>query len=195
MTVQHTDRWCIIRIRSGDIEALGELYERYKTQVYRTAWAITRDEKVAEDVLQDAFLRVYTYAGSFDETQPLGPWLYRVTVNLAYSWARRAKRWVNLVQDAFESLKSPQQSPENVAEERGQWRMLKQAIDALPDSQRVVIVLYYLEELSVKEIAYAIDVPEGTVKSRLHYARERLRKIMLEQERGLATEVAYDFTA
>ncbi len=67
-------------------------------------------------------------------------------------------------------------------------------IDALPPRQRAVIVLYYLEELSLKEIAYVMDVPEGTVKSRLHYARERLRRSILERERRLVPEMAYDFT-
>jgi len=64
----------------------------------------------------------------------------------------------------------------------------------LPPGHRVVIILHYLEGLSLKEIAYVIDVPEGTVKSRLHYARESLRKTILERERRLVPEVAYDFT-
>jgi len=92
MTTQYTDGQLVVRIRSGDLEALGKLYERYKTQVYRTALAITRDKEAAEDILQDAFLRVYTYAGRIDETVSLGPWLYRVTVNLAYSWVSRVKK-------------------------------------------------------------------------------------------------------
>ncbi|MCK4450225.1 MAG: sigma-70 family RNA polymerase sigma factor, partial [Anaerolineae bacterium] len=84
--------------------------------------------------------------------------------------------------------------PEAVAEERERRQNLQQVIDALPPRQRAVIVLYYLEELSLKEIAYVMDVPEGTVKSRLHYARERLRRSILERERRLVPEVAYDFT-
>ena len=195
MTTQHTDSWLVIRIRGGDLEALGELYKRYKTQVYRTALAITHDEKAAEDILQDVFLRIYTYADRIDETRPLGPWLYRVTVNLAYSWASRVKRWLHSLQDMFDRWTSPAQwRPEAVAEKREQRHILQQAIDALPPRHHAVIVLYYLEELSLKEIAYVMDIPEGTVKSRLHYARERLRKSILERERGLVPEVAYDFT-
>jgi len=195
MTTQHTDGWLVIRIRDGDIEALGELYERYKTSVYRTALAITRDKRAAEDILQDAFLRVYTYAGRIDETVPLGPWLYRVTVNLAYSWTNRVKRWLNSLQDTLDHwTPSVQWHPAAAAEEQ-EWRQaLQQEIDALPQSHRVVIILYYLEGLSLKEIAYVTDVPEGTVKSRLYYARERLRKAILERERRVVPEVAYDFT-
>jgi RNA polymerase sigma-70 factor (ECF subfamily) len=195
MTAQCTDGWLVVRIREGDLDALGELYERYKTLVYRTALAITRDERAAEDILQEAFLRVYTYADGIDETVPLGPWLYRVTVNLSYSWTSRVKRWLHSIQGTLDRLASPAQwHPEAVTEEQ-EWRqILRQAIDALPSRHRVVIILHYLEGLSLKEIAYVIDVPEGTVKSRLHYAREKLRKAILERERRLVPEVAYDFT-
>lgn len=195
MTTQHTDGWFIVRIRDGDLEALGELYEKYKTQVYRTALAVTHDERAAEDILQEAFLRVYTYADRIDENRPLGPWLYRATVNLAYSWTSRVKRWLHSLQDVLDRWTSPAQwRPEAVAEERERRQNLQQVIDALPPRHRAVIVLHYLEELSLKEIAYVMDVPEGTVKSRLHYARERLRRSILEQERRLVPEVAYDFT-
>ena len=195
MTAQHADGQLVVRLREGDLESLGELYERYNRLVYRTALAITCDERAAEDILQDAFLRVYTYADRINETVPLGPWLYRVTVNLAYSWTSRVKRWWHTLQDTFDNLAlPPQYHPEAVAEDQEWRRLLQQAIDALPPRHRVVIILHYLEGLSLKEIAYVIDAPEGTVKSRLHYARERLRKALLEQERRLVPEVAYDFT-
>ncbi|RLC54403.1 MAG: hypothetical protein DRI80_19305, partial [Chloroflexota bacterium] len=86
------------------------------------------------------------------------------------------------------------EQPECWVEEAERQHILQRAIEALPLNQRVVVVLYYLEGLSLKEIAYVIDVPEGTVKSRLHYARESLRKAVLERERRLVPEVAYDFT-
>lgn len=195
MTVQHADGCLVARVEEGDLEALGELYERYKTPMYRTALAITRDEKAAEDILQEAFLRVYAYAHSIDKTVSLGPWLYRVTVNLAYSWTRQVKRWLHTFQDTFERWTSGAQwRPETTTEEQ-EWRqILQQAIDALSPRHRVVITLHYLEGLSLREIAYVTGVPEGTVKSRLHYARESLRKTILEREHRLVPEVAYDFT-
>jgi RNA polymerase sigma-70 factor (ECF subfamily) len=195
MTVRHADGCLVVRLREGDLDALGELYEQYHNLVFRTALAITRDEGAAEDILQEAFLRVYTYADKIDDTVPLGPWLYRVTVNLAYSWTNRLKRWWNSVQDTLDRLTlSVQPHPEAMAEEQ-EWRQaLQQAIDALSPRHRVVIILHYLEGLSLKEISYVIDVPEGTVKSRLHYARESLRKSVLEQRRRVVPEVAYDFT-
>jgi len=195
MTAQYTDGWLVAHVREGDLEALGELYKRYKTQVYRTALAITHDERAAEDILQDAFLRVYTYADRIDETVPLGPWLYRVTVNLSYSWTNRVKRWWHFFQDTLDRWALPVHNhPEALAEDQ-EWRqVLQQAVDALPSTHRVVVILHYLEGLSLKEIADIVNAPEGTVKSRLHYARESLRKAILEREHRLVPEVAYDFT-
>lgn len=201
MTAEHTarqssksDGWLVVRVRDGDLEALGELFERYKISVYRTALAVTRDERVAEDILQDTFLKVHDYAESIDETVPLGPWLYRVTVNLAYSWANRVKRWLHSLHGTLDRWAlSVQPYPEAATVEQ-EWRqILQRAIDALPPAHRVVIILHYLDGLSLKEIAYVTNVPEGTVKSRLYYARERLRDV-LEREQRLVPEVAYDFT-
>ncbi|MGD2144752.1 MAG: RNA polymerase sigma factor [Anaerolineae bacterium] len=189
------DGLLVARVRDGDIDALGELYQRHKSQVYRTATAVTGDERMAEDVLQEVFLRVNRYADSFDPTQPFEPWLYRITVNLCYSWTNRAKRWVSFLQGAIERLQAPsKRDPEQVTEAREQRLLLRRAIDGLPDSHRVVVILYYLQGLSVYEVAYALGVPEGTVKSRLYYAREKLRKAIVEQEEGVSSEVAYDFT-
>ncbi len=194
-TVVQEDGGLMARVCHGDIDALGALYERYQVQVYRTAMAITHDERMAEDILQEVFLRVYRYADSFDDTQPFEPWIYRITVNLSYSWTNKAKRWVNIFQDTLERLRAPsRRDPERVAESREECVILRRAIDGLPDSHRVVVILYYLEDLSVSEVAYTLGVPEGTIKSRLYYAREKLRKAIADQEKGLLSEVVYDFT-
>ena len=81
-----------------------------------------------------------------------------------------------------------------MTESREQRALLKRAIDGLPDSHRVVIILYYLEGLSVNEVAYALGLPGGTVKSRLYYAREKLKEAIAEEQGGVLSEVAYDFT-
>jgi RNA polymerase sigma-70 factor (ECF subfamily) len=184
-------------VRGGDLDALGELYERHKALVYRTALAIVHDEVAADDVLQDVFLRVHTYAYCIDTTVPLEPWLYRVTVNQSYSWITQAKRLLRTLQAVLARwLSSPewQSGPAVMTEEREKWQHLQKAIDALPPSHRSVVVLHYLEGLSLEEIAHVLEIPEGTVKSRLFYARRKLRKAVREHERRLVPEVVYDFT-
>ena len=191
------DGWLISRVRDGDLDALGELYERHKALVYRTALAIIHDEAAADDVLQDVFLRVYTYARCIDTTVPLEPWLYRVTVNQAYSWITHAKRWFRTIQAVLSRwLSSPEweSGPGELTEEREKWQHLQKAIDALPPNHRSVVVLHYLEGLSLESIAEVLEIPEGTVKSRLYYARKKLRQALQEHERRLVPEVVYDFT-
>lgn len=181
----------VARLKAGDLDALGALYARYKTLVYRTALAITRDPQAAEDILQDCFLRVHAYASTIDPALPLKPWLYRVTVNLSYTWASQHNRWRLPLEDLVDQLvSSARLSPEHVAEDGDQERAIREAIDRLAFGQRVVVVLYYLNDLSLKEIADILDCPVGTVKSRLHYARDNLRRYLSAG----AAEVAYEYT-
>ncbi len=187
------DAQLIQRLQAGDLEALGALYDRHRLTVYRTALAITRDSDAAEDILQEAFLRLHTYVDRVDTCLPLAPWLYRITVNLSYTWVTRRNRWGAPLEDFIEQLIGPvKYHPEPVAERNEELRVVQKAIDALAFSQRVVIVLYYLNDLSLQEIADILGCPVGTVKSRLHYGRENLRRLLSES--APASEVQYEFT-
>ena len=187
------DGQLISQIRQGNILALKALYEKYRAQVYRTALAITRDREAAEDILQDCFLRVYTYIDRLDGSLPLSPWLYRVTVNLSYNWANRRRRWLQPLDEVIDRLVAgPRTLPESVLERGELQRVIQKTIASLSFEHRVVIVLFYLDGFSLKEIAYIMDCPMGTVKSRLHYARRNLRR-KLERDRRLSPEVAYEF--
>ena len=98
------DAALVSRLQIGDLDALGDLYDRYRLSVYRTALAITRDPEAAEDILQDTFLRLYTYAGRVNTALPLAPWLYRITVNLSYTWTTRRARWWAPLEDFLDRL-------------------------------------------------------------------------------------------
>lgn len=193
MALHDEDSRLISRVRQGDLLALGVLYERHKTQVYRVALAITRDPNAAEDILQEGFLRLHSSVDRFDETRPLAPWLYRVTVNLSYNWVTRRGRWLVPMEGAMERLRAgPKSSPETVVEQNELQRIVREALNALGFEHRVVLVLFYLGEFSLKEIAHILDLPEGTVKSRLHYGRKRLRSRLERDRRVLG--VAYEFS-
>jgi len=184
----------ISQIRQGNILALKALYEKYKGQVYRTALAVTRDRGAAEDILQDCFLKVYTYIDKLDGSLPLSPWLHRVTVNLSYNWANKRRRWLRPLEEVIDRLVAgPRTLPESVLERGELQRVIQKAIASLSFEHRVVVVLFYLNGFSLNEIAYILDCPVGTVKSRLHYARRNLRR-KLERERRLSPEVAYEFS-
>jgi RNA polymerase sigma-70 factor (ECF subfamily) len=170
------DHELIARLQSGDLEALGDLYDRYRHQIYRTALAITRDPLTAEDILQECFLRVHAYADRIDGSLPLVPWLYRVTVNLSYTWTKRNNRHKISVDDLLDRLTSPaKNTPETVAERTELQEKVQEAIDSLPFGQKVVVVLHYLNGMSLAEIAEILDCPVGTVKSRLYHARQNLK--------------------
>lgn len=212
------DSELVAKIAAGDLNAFEELYHKYKTPLYRTAIAITRDAGVAEEVLQDTFLRAYRSlrgetkaarermaAAEAGEPQPtyasLALWLHRIAVNQSYTHAQRLHRhhsWAHSLDalteigDLIEQLwTDPRRSPEKMAERRELAEAIHRAIETLDDKQRAVIVLFYLHEFSIAEIAYILNLPAGTVKSRLHYAIKRLRKhLTLTVE--ITPEVVYD---
>ena len=163
-------------LRQDDLDALGVLFERYRDRVFRTALVIVRDSAVAEDILQDCFLKVYANAQRIDTERPLPPWLYRVTVNLSYTWLSRGKNRRTPLETVVDMLVSPmKQAPDRLTEQTELRQNVRKAINDLSIDQRVVVVLYYLNGLNLQAIAEILDLPVGTVKSRLYYARENLR--------------------
>jgi RNA polymerase sigma-70 factor (ECF subfamily) len=174
--IELADQESILRLQQGSLDALGELYDRYQRKVYRTALVISGDPDVAADLTQDVFLRLHRFASYIDPLRPLEPWLYRMTVNLSYTWMKRNRRWLQPLEDLAEWLGGTGTSLQDHAEMQDDWDRVQQAVMNLPFPQRVVIVLYYLNDLSLQDIAEILAVPVGTVKSRLHYSRRALKK-------------------
>jgi RNA polymerase sigma-70 factor (ECF subfamily) len=189
-----SDQELILQLQDGSLDALGLLYNRHQLMVYRTALGIANDPDAAADLLQDVFLRLYRFAERVDPNRPLEPWLYRVTTNLAYTYVKKRQRWFRPLEDIAEKLVgNKKQIPQYVAEMDEQSQQVHQAITSLPLQQRVVIVLYYINDLSLQEIANILDVPEGTIKSRLHYGRKALKK-HLNLDGEFLPEMQYEFT-
>jgi len=189
-----TDRELVLLLQQNDLTALGDLYDRHQRLVFRTALGITGDEQVAADLLQDVFLRMHRFARHIDPDRPLEPWLYRTTANLTYTWMKRHKRWLRPLEDVAEWLAgSKKQVPDHVAELDEEWKDVQKAISSLSLQQRVVVVLYYINDLSLQEISEILEVPVGTIKSRLFYGRQTLKKY-LESGGVQNREVNYEFT-
>lgn len=174
---QLSDQELVLQLQNGSLEALGILYDRYRLMVHRTALVITGDQDAANDLLQDVFLRLHRFASRIDVQRPLQPWLYRITANLSYTWVKRDRRWLRPLENLADWIGNTSQNQTyDAVEQMDDWARVQKAITGLPISQRVVVVLYYLNDLPLQEIADILDVPVGTVKSRLHYGREALKK-------------------
>jgi RNA polymerase sigma-70 factor (ECF subfamily) len=187
------DSELIPRVRRGDLAAFEALYDKYKGQVYRTALAITRDQSTAEDILQECFLRVYVHIDKVDVARPLSPWIHRIVVNLSYNWITKRRRWLPSLEEIIDQFAGDRHSsPERILEREELQRIVQEAIHSLSFAQRVVIILFYLNGFSLEEIAYILDCPVGTVKSRLYYGRQNLRR-KLGADKRLPAEVAYEF--
>jgi RNA polymerase sigma-70 factor (ECF subfamily) len=186
-------RELVQQMQAGSLDALGSLYDRYHQMVYRTALGITSDTEAASDLLQDVFLRMHRFADKIDVERPLEPWLYRVTVNLACSWTKR-QRWLRPIEELAEWLAGDQKhSPVQMLEKNEARGNVEKAIATLPLAHRTVIVMYYVNDLSLQEIADILAVPVGTVKSRLHYGRHALKQ-ELDVQSGLLLNIGYEFT-
>jgi RNA polymerase sigma-70 factor (ECF subfamily) len=180
------------RIQDGDLGAFEVLYRKYKDELYRTALAITGDRGAAEELLQDCFLRAYDHIDGVDGYSSLRPWLHRIIVNLSYNWAAKKRLHLVSFEEVFDRLLSvPRSSPERAFERQEVVQVVDEAIKALGMPQRVVIVLFYLQGFSLVDIAYVLDCPVGTVKSRLHNARQELKR-RLGADSRMSRERAYE---
>lgn len=183
-------------LQRGNRQALGSLYDRYNQKVYKTAYAITGDPDMAADILQDVFLRLFRYSATIDSNRPLEPWLYRVAANLCYTGLKRRRRWFHPVEDIADWLSgSETDSASPAVGIDDDWLQVQKSLSALPVAQRLVVVLYYLNDLSIDEISATLNVPPGTIKSRLHYGREALKKsLLLEAQGGSFSSLGCEFT-
>lgn len=170
------DATLIAGIRSGQIEAIEALYDKYRSQIFRTALAVTGDYETAEEVLQDTFVQAFAHADSVDGSTSLAPWLHRIALNLSAN-RRSRKRFpiVSLDSLAERIFAADEHSPEQLAERNELRQAVQRAVAELDFKHRAVIVLFYLQDFSLKEVAYIVDCPVGTVKSRLHYACRTLK--------------------
>jgi len=164
-----------------DPQSFAELFERTKNLVYKTAYLMLGSAEEAEDALQEVFVLVYKSLSSFDPRKgALTTWLHRITVN--YCLGVRRKRHVDsrpLEEDELEQLSDPRPSGMARLEDA---QTMAQAIQSLSDKQRVVVILRYYWDLPYSEIAEILDIPLGTVKSRLERALHSLRESLTRQE-------------
>jgi RNA polymerase sigma-70 factor (ECF subfamily) len=168
-----SDRDLVRKARRGDRVAAAALFRRYWRDAWRAAYAITGRRSLADDVAADAFERAFAALGRFDDHRPFGPWLHRIVANRALDLLRAERRLSD-----EELPDTPDLAPAHPTGDRG----LLASVTDLSLERRVVVVLRYGVGMTPKQIAAALDLPVGTVNSRLARALEQLRE-SLEVER------------
>ena len=174
------------RLQNGDERAFDELFFRYQKQAVRTAALITGDAVLAEDVAQETFVLCLLHIKELRELSRFRPWFFRILTRSAWRAMQEklpAVEWENIPE--LEAAADPYPSEKAAAYEK-----LYQALDGLGKKQRTTIILYYFNDLSVREIAEATGALEATVKTRLFAARKRLKQVLeADEQKG---EVVYE---
>ncbi|MCD6508681.1 sigma-70 family RNA polymerase sigma factor [Candidatus Poribacteria bacterium] len=178
-----TDTTLIESLLEGNIEALGVLFERYRRMVYNVAYRITRSHHDASDVTQETFIKVFKSISRFRGESNVETWIYRIAVNSALNHLRKMERrreepFDDVPEGEIPPTKRSSDDPGRCLERNELRRAISQAMRKLSPDHRAVVVLHDVEGLTHAEISKILGCSEGTVKSRLHYARKKLRRIL-----------------
>ena len=179
------DNQAIHRLKGGDIGGLEHLVTCYQNKAVRTAFLITQDEPMAEDVVQDVFVRVYQRIRHFDENRPFEPYLMRSVINAALNAVQKGSKWAPASaandMDALENLLIEAVSVEDQVEFSQCKQEILAALGKLSPRQRAAVVQRYYLGLSENEMSERLEAPAGTVKWLLNAARTRLRALLRSQ--------------
>ena len=179
------DAALVERVQAGDIAAFEPLVEKYRQRVYRLAYNVLRNSEDAMDVAQEAFIKAYQAMPTFRGQSAFYTWLFRIAMNVAHDKARqrgaqgRAFGTERVTEEEWErTMPDSSEEPDRAAARAQDRERITRALEALPEHHRAIIMLSDLEGLSYREIADVLDIPMGTVMSRLHNARKRLRAVL-----------------
>ena len=185
--MERTEALLIADLCEGDETALAPLIEKYKRMVYRLAMQITKNHADAEDVMQETFLKVYRSIRTFRKDAAFETWVYRIAVNEALNFVkRRERRQERTIETTAEvefavdmRYRAARVSDPHVHAEKAELRRyVTEAVNSLSLKHRTVVILHEFEGLTHAEIASILNCSEGTVRSRLHYARKKLRTLL-----------------
>lgn len=184
MVVEHFDARLVKLARKGDQEAFAELVDLYKDKLYHLGYRMLSNRHEAEDIVQETFLRVHKNWNRYDDKQKFSTWIYRIATNLCIDRLRKRKPSYYLDAemndqeglDGYTLVPGDERTPETEYLLSETQQTIHQAIEGLPAKYKSVIVLRYLQELSLQEIGEVLGMPVTTVKTRVHRGREFLRK-------------------
>ena len=178
------DDQLIAQTLAGNRDAFGELVTKYQVRLYNTMIQIVGNTEDAYDVTQDAFMQAYLRLDTFRRSSKFYTWLYRIAFNVAIGMRRRyrAHRMAESIQqEMHDRLVDRERRPEEILISKENIKTVRDVIGRLDDEFRSVVILRELEEFSYEEIAEILDIPIGTVRSRLHRARMMIHEHLLRQ--------------
>lgn len=181
--MEFVEKRLIERARRDDREAFAELVEMYKDKIYQLAYRMTGNRQEAEDVAQETFLRVYANLHTYDINLKFSTWIYRIATNLCIDRGRKKKADFSLDEEISGSegldwhsrLSSKEKTPEDKVVIHELQETVQQALSQLGPKYRSIMILRYIEDLSLQEISDALQLPITTIKTRIHRGREALR--------------------
>ena len=180
--MKNDDVQLIQRVLEGDDTAFSALVRKYRRSVHALAWRKIGDFHIAEDITQDAFLKAYQGLSTLKEPQSFASWLYVITANECKAWCRKKRTWMQSLEDTSSAQLEKATYSGHIIEENEQMteetqrEVVKKLLAKLQESDRTVITLYYLGGMTYEEISNFLGVSVGAIKSRLHRARQRLKK-------------------
>jgi len=174
----------IEQARQGDRAAFGELVKRYQRRAYAVAYSLVGNRDDAMEIAQDSFVKAYRAMGRFDAGLPFYPWLYRIIRNTSLNYlkkrVRRGESSLDGMMETGTDFATADRGPSDSAGAEELRAQLSRCMQTLSDAHREILSLRHVEELSYEEIARVLDVPKGTVMSRLHAARRALHAEMVQ---------------
>ena len=201
LTAALSDGEIVRRVTGGEPALFEVLMRRHNQRVYRAARAVVRDEAEVEDIMQQAYMNAFAHLHQFEERAQFSTWLVRIVLNEAFARRRRRQPWTGGAMDPTDAgdhdmhaLSATQADPEHLAYASELRRILEHAVDALPDSYKVVFVLRDIEGMTTGEAGDCLGLGEEAVKTRLHRARGMIRRTLSERIGGTAGD-AFPFHA
>lgn len=186
-----TDLEMVEAVRAGDATAYRGLVEKYQQRVYQVVYGVVRDREDAAEITQEVFIKAYRNLSGFRGDARFYTWIYRIAMNLAIDHCRKNRRRRTSSFDEAIAARDEDgtvlelhhsESPHKSLSRKELQEKIYKALDELSEEQREVVLLREVEGLSYKEIADAMEIPEGTVMSRLFYARKRLQMLLKDEE-------------
>jgi RNA polymerase sigma-70 factor (ECF subfamily) len=182
LVVAEREQLPVEQAKAGEAEAWSVLFRRYQLPLYAYVFELVRDEQTSLDIVQETFIAAVRHIGSLREEAKFGGWLFGIAHQKCVQCWRKQNRASALRDEMAEAPPAFEDSPDQWLIRREQEEEFMSLLNELPVPQRSVLLLHFVEDFSLEEIAGITLTPVGTVKSRLHYAKRALRKILEDQE-------------